>query len=189
MDILNGLVLTGGKSSRMGSDKGKLVYHRLPHSEYIFNALRSVCDNVYFSDAKDAKDRPNSIRDQFDIEGPLNGILSAFQYSPETAWLIVAVDMPLVDSAVFKFLKARRERSKIATCFYNADRGSPEPLLTIWEPAAFPLLQKFYHAGRLSPRDFLKENDINLLVPENPKVLLNVNTPEDFQKFSDPVQD
>ena len=189
MDILNGLVLTGGKSSRMGSDKGGLVYARLPQLEHLFHALSTVCDNVYFSDAKDAEPRPNAIRDRFDIKGPMNGILSAFHQSPDSAWLIVAVDMPLVDENVLKFLKVHRDRSKIATCFYNEQERFPEPLLTLWEPAAFPLLQKFYNAGRISPRDFLKKNDINLLLPEDPKILLNINTPEDFQKFRDLPKD
>lgn len=173
----------------MGSDKGDLVYDRLPHREYLFNALLTVCDNVYFSVAKDAEPKSNTIRDRFDIKGPMNGILSAFSHTAESAWLIVAVDMPLVDGSVLKFLANHRDRSKIATCFYNEQEKFPEPLLTLWESAAFPLLQKFYNTGRTSPRDFLKENDVHLLRPENSKILLNINTPADLQKFRDLPKD
>lgn len=182
---INGLVLAGGKSSRMGRDKSLLKIHAQPQRQHLFNLLSGFCVEVYLS-CKDATDIPaelHPIADQFQIDSPLNGILSAFTRHPDAAWLAVAVDMPLVDAAAIDFLIKNRRHDKAATCFLDSDDRKPEPLLTLWEPRAFPLLMTFYKQGNISPRQFLMENNINLLTASDKKVLSNVNSEEELRKL------
>ncbi len=174
-----GLVLSGGKSSRMGRDKSTIVVHSKPQREYLLDELGAVCEKTFIS-TKTPIPGFDCITDSSDIDSPLNGILSAFKHTPGKSWLAVAVDMPYVDRTVLQFLVAARDPTKLATCFRNKETGLPEPLLTIWEPAAFFPLKRSAEAGHVSPRDFLSRNDVCLIDPPDLKVFYNMNTPEDI---------
>lgn len=183
--MIKGLILAGGRSSRMGRDKSVIDYHGKPQREYLFGLLSSFCSEVFISckegDAVPAQLHP--LIDVFDIDSPLNGILSAFTKDPTCSWLAVAVDMPFVNSDTLKYLLGHRDTNKVATCFRDSDGEKPEPLLTLWEPCAFPLLKSFYEEGNISPRNFLEHNDICLLTIPDKKALLNINSEEELKQF------
>ncbi len=169
----------------MGSDKSQLIYHNMPQLDFLQELLKSICEKVYISlrpgQVIDAKF--DTITDQFEIPSPLNGILSAFKVDSGCAWLIVAVDMPNVDKSVVDLLISKRNKSKVATCFFNESEKMPEPLLTIWEPKAANLLSQFHSQGKMSPREFLNTHNVELLKPPDPKILLNINTRDEYEKF------
>ncbi len=180
--LLNGLILTGGRSIRMGRDKSLLTYHNKPQREHLTELLNPFCDTVFWSiNAEQAtilerNDQP-VIVDAFDIVGPLNGILSAFQHNPNVAWLVVACDMPLLTSQSLDVLVKGRNPEKPATAFYDSDGRFPEPLLSIWEPAIEPVLQNALALGNQSPRRILMLADCALLTAPNVQELLNINDP------------
>lgn len=181
---LYGLVLAGGRSSRMGKDKGLIQYRNKPHREYLFDLLGKFCDNVFTScrSEQEIGSSLNPIYDKFDFESPLNGIISAMEQHPEKSWLTVAVDMPLVDENVLQFLITNRNNARVATCFYDSDGKLPEPLLTIWESSALKLLKDYTLNGGVSPRGFLVGHDCKKLTSPDPRIHININTPEDFAK-------
>jgi molybdenum cofactor guanylyltransferase len=181
---IRGLILAGGRSTRMGTDKGSIVVDGTTQREYLFNELSFVCKGVHTSCRAEQQIPPalSPIADSYSIDSPLNGILSAFQFSPNNAWLAVAVDMPFVDRNVFQLLIKGRDLSRVATCFYNSETELPEPLLSIWEPAAYPLLLEFAKAGHRSPRDFLASSDVRIIQSPNEKIFYNMNTPANLLK-------
>jgi molybdopterin-guanine dinucleotide biosynthesis protein A len=182
---LKGLVLTGGKSTRMAKDKSSLNYHGVPQKDYMFNLLESFCDSVYMSvrdtDQASEVDHP-SIVDSFMGLGPYGGILSAFREDPNAAWLVVAVDLPYLNQETVTELVNKRNVHKTATCFIDRNDEYPEPLITIWEPRAYPLLLKFLSKGYSCPRKVLLNSNINIIVNRDKKSLTNVNTPEDHER-------
>ena len=180
---LYGLVLEGGQSTRMGKDKAFLHYHGLPQRDYVFQLLEKFCDRVFHSVNSKALPGDNMIKDEYLLQGPLNGILSAFNYRTDVAWITVPVDMPFVDESTIQFLLDHRDTTKVATCFYDSDGKLPEPLLTIWEPASAVLLKAFYENGKSSPREFLTTANSKLVTAPDQKALKNFNTPEDFDEF------
>ena len=139
---LKGLVLIGGHSSRMGFDKSRIEYHGMPQVDYMVGLL-SHNVKTYISGRIDqvAGSDHSFIEDVVTDSGPMNGVLSAFQHDQESAWLITACDMPLISKKTIHQLITARDPEKMATCFYNVTSGLPEPLLSIWEPAAFLFLQ------------------------------------------------
>lgn len=181
----NGLVLAGGHSTRMGTDKSLLEYHGKPQREFLFDLLGRRCHNVYTSCRKEqhVPESLNPLFDAFAIAGPLNGILSAFQLESATPWLVVAIDMPFVDDAVIEKLFELRDPNKLATCFYNPQTSQPEPLLCLWEAEAKPHLLTFAQAGNLSPREFLKTHPIKVVQAPDPRALINYNSPGESQQF------
>jgi molybdopterin-guanine dinucleotide biosynthesis protein A len=113
----------------------------------------------------------------------LNGILTAFHTEPDTVWISVPVDMPGIDASSIKFLIDHRDRTKMATCFYDSDGQLPEPLFTIWEPEAKQCLFDFFYTGGVSPRQFLMTHNVQILLAPHPEVLVNINTQEDYTAF------
>ncbi|HYF70373.1 MAG TPA: molybdenum cofactor guanylyltransferase [Ohtaekwangia sp.] len=173
-----GLILNGGKSSRMGRDKGLISYHGKPQREHLMALLSLHCDEVFVS-CKSANDTPahlHPLPDIFEIESPLNGILSAFTFKSDVAWLSIPVDMPLITSDTIAFLLRHRDTTKLATCFYDSDGKKPEPLFTLWEPIAAKPLQIFYEQGNISPRQFLMTHPIQIIHAPDRAVLTNINS-------------
>jgi len=185
---INGLVLAGGLSSRMGVDKRLINFHGIPQGEFIYNLLQKYCDQVFTScnAHQQVKACLNPLRDTLTVKGPVNGILSAFEYDPHHAWLVIAVDMPNINDQVLDALVARRDPSLFATCFYNPTEKLPEPLCTIWEPAGLSSLYNSVKHGLTSPRLFLDNNrkHINLVFPEYIETLLNVNVRSELDEFT-----
>ncbi len=182
---LYGLILAGGKSERMGFDKGSIDYHGKPQREYLYDLLGEYCRPV-FTSCKSENNIPehlNPVCDQFQIDSPLNGILSAFQLNKDVAWLTVPVDMPMIDKTIIEYLIEHRDPSKTATCFFDSDGKNPEPLFTLWEPSASDDLFKFYNSGKISPRDFLSQSNINVISVPNERYLLNINSKEEWEQF------
>ena len=88
---LNGLVLAGGLSTRMGADKAMLSYNGKPQALHAMDLLEEFCDEVFVS-VRSSDDRrfaeASVILDTLTVSGPANGILSAMKASPEKAWLV-----------------------------------------------------------------------------------------------------
>lgn len=185
--LLYGLVLAGGKSTRMGKDKGLIDYHGIPQREYAAQLLKNVCEKVFISCRADQLDEIESdfdlLPDSFIGLGPYGAILSAFRHNPNAAWLVVACDIPLVDKATIQHLVSNRSPQHVATAFKSPVSDFPEPLITIWEPKSYATLFHFLSIGYSCPRKALINSDTHILEVKNQDALLNVNSPEDLEKI------
>jgi len=184
-DIM-GLVLAGGKSTRMGTDKGLLSYHGKPQREYLYEQMRPLCRDVYLSIRPEQKDSlPEgfaSIADENIYRGPLNGLLSAHHAFPEAAWLVVACDLPLIDRQVLEYLISRRNPDAMATAFATRKTGLPEPLAAIWEPHGLQAAETHLQTAESScPRKFLINTETTLVYPEDDLWVANANEPEEYE--------
>jgi molybdopterin-guanine dinucleotide biosynthesis protein A len=180
---LLGLVLAGGKSERMQIDKGSLNYHGKTQRLHIHELLSMHCEQVYVSYANAAAVHQDEglpiILDTFTGLGPYGGILSAFQTNPNAAWITIACDLPYLSAETIAYLVAHRNPSKVATAFMDCENKFPEPLITIWEPRAYPVLLQFLSQGYACPRKVLINSDVELLQVPNVNDLQNVNHPEE----------
>jgi molybdopterin-guanine dinucleotide biosynthesis protein A len=180
--FLKGLILAGGKSSRMGTDKGLINWQGKPHRYYLADLLSTFCEGVYISCKNEQRVLGSGYQYIEDIKaevGPFGGLYSAFTYDPNAAWLIVACDFPLLDSQTIRYLIDHRNPDILATAYENPLDLLPEPLLAIWEPRAFPILKIALQEQKTSLRRILINNSTELIAAENPALLLNVNTKED----------
>ena len=181
---LYGLVLAGGRSTRMGQDKAALEYHGQVQLERAFALLEPLVARAFVSVRADQTSDPlrakfPQIVDQGEHSGPAAGITAAHLAHPQAAWLVLACDLPWLDIATVQHLIARRDPSRVATAFKSSHDGLPEPLCAIYEPAAAAGLQELLAAGRNCPRKFLTNSDTLLLDQPNVKALDNVNTPQE----------
>lgn len=178
---LKGLVLAGGESTRMGYDKGLMDYHGVPQREYLLRLLKGYTAEAYISC------RPGQISDSilpliedtYQDLGPFGGILSAFEFDPHVAWLVLACDFPLLDHVAISQLVEERDRTSVATSFLDTHTLMPEPWITILEPKIYPILQDYHQRGRSSLRGVLVDFNSALVRAKDPNILLNANTPEE----------
>ena len=184
---LFGLVLTGGLSQRMGTDKAALPYAGRPQLVRAFTLLSARVASCFVS--LRPVQRHDPLRRQYPVIvdtlencGPTAGLVAAHTAYPEAAWLVLACDMPLMDGASLDALIAARDPRCHAVAFRSAYDGLPEPLCTVWEPAALALLCQQVTAGALSPRKVLAGETTRILSACNPAVLNNVNTGEERER-------
>ena len=180
---ISAIVLSGGLSSRMGEEKRLINYHGKTQEQHLFYLLKPYCSEVYISiNQNQTTDLPYIQDLDLPIKSPIVGILSAFRQNPNTAWLVVACDMPFVDEKTIEYLLQHRNSEKYATAFENPDEHFPEPLLTIYEPTIYKNLQEAVNQGKKSPMKVLQSLDIELIKEFDFQWIKNINTVEERTK-------
>ncbi|SEK74435.1 molybdopterin-guanine dinucleotide biosynthesis protein A [Colwellia chukchiensis] len=195
-----GVVLAGGKSSRMGQNKAKLQRHNQDMLSYSKSVLTGAgCSQVVVSGGE------HGIDDLVANLGPLGGIQSIISQCQPQALLILPVDLPLMTATELSALKQAGELSQRA-CYFN------DHYLPLYLPVNAFVAQFFQqrltqalnktvarnnHApsranGELgkqkrnlsgpSVRSLLAQVPHTVLAPKNSQTLFNTNTPEQWQQ-------
>jgi molybdopterin-guanine dinucleotide biosynthesis protein A len=184
MTPLLGLVLAGGRSTRMQADKAALAYGARPQLAEAFDLVARHADRAFVSVRADQAADPlraayPQVVDGATGRGPIAGIIAAQASHPGAAWLVVACDLPQLDDATLEALIRLRDPRRLATAFASRHDGLPEPLCAIYEPASREAILAHVAAHRDCPRKFLASQDVLLLPPRPSAALDNANTPED----------
>jgi molybdopterin-guanine dinucleotide biosynthesis protein A len=182
---LKTLILTGGKSQRMGQRKADLVYR--PDGKTEAERMAEICNDllpgsvhisVADSDQSPMKGFPN-LPDRFPDLGPAGAIATAFLTDPNAAWLVVACDLPLLEKKQLAELIEARSSGRLATAYQLASQRFPEPLIAIYEPKAYPKLLQFLAMGYACPRKVLINSDVKKIIAEDESPFTNANTSEE----------
>ncbi len=186
---LRGLVLAGGRSLRFGSDKASARYAGESLLSRAVAAVGAVVADVRVAarpeQMQDDERRAfRLIADRLHDIGPAAGILAAHETEPESAWLVVACDMPRLDAATLARLVAARDPAREATAFCAPRDGRPEPLCAIYEPATLARFRRqVEQGGNPSARAWLAAADTRLVEPPDASALANANTPEELERL------
>ena len=178
------LILLGGKSIRMGEEKGLIQYHEKTQAEHLVSLLEEIGLEVFLSVREEQKENysflnRSFIADQLQGAGPLGGIASAMRSFPQTAFLVVACDLPNLQKEQLEFLMKNRNPKAFATCYESPLDGGPEPLCSIYEPKSFSALMKVWVNGKSCPRKMLFNRTVEILSIQDSEFLVNANTPEE----------
>ncbi len=180
-----GLVLAGGKSRRMGSDKALLRLDGETQLSRAVKLLREQVKRVFVSTRADQADdaergKFEQVVDRYDDMGPVAGILSAMDAYSEVSWLVLACDLPNIDDATIAYLLQQCSADHPVTAFESVHDGLPEPLCAIYRPASRAVIDDFVEQGIICPRKMLINSATHLLAQPNPGALHNINSPEDL---------
>lgn len=181
-----GLVLCGGQSTRMGSDKSMLQYYEKPQRYHVYNMLLSFCEKVFIScneaQAGTIEHGYHFLKDDpaFSNIGPMAALLTAFTQYPKKDLLLIGCDYPFLTAAELqKFLASCGHK---AAAFFNDEAGIYEPLLA-WYPAlAVEQLNKMHETKQFSLQHFLNDNQAAKFYPANKNSITSVDTHEAFIK-------
>ena len=103
---ISGIILAGGKSSRMGTDKAMLIFNEKPFIQHIIDAMKPLVNNIII--VSDNEERTflgiNRTNDIIKDAGALAGLYSGVHYSKTDCNLIVSCDVPLITTEVLQLL-------------------------------------------------------------------------------------
>jgi molybdopterin-guanine dinucleotide biosynthesis protein A len=187
---VKGLVLVGGKSTRMGTDKSELNYFGKPQKEVAKELLENSSLQTFYGVEKlseNVAEVSKEIHDKFLNLGPFGGICSAFQKDPNAAWFVLATDVPFVNDEIIKLLLQKRNPSKVATAIKGKGKDFPEPLIAIYEPKAYPILLQYLAQGYSCPRKMLINSEVEIVEIDD-DFIRNINTPEEFETAKKEIQ-
>ena len=192
-----GLILCGGKSSRMGTDKGLLLKENIPWARLAFNKLAELGLHVLLSVNKMQTEFYQSYfsidhlvedNEQLIIGGPLKGLLSVHQFYPNEDIFLLACDMPLIEKKVFDHLIENYNSNPEKEVFVFENEGNIEPLCAIYTSKALKNILSLYICSQLKKHsmkyiieqfDLLKIN----LPPEWKTCFNNYNHPDDLSNL------
>jgi molybdopterin-guanine dinucleotide biosynthesis protein A len=188
-----GIVLSGGKSTRMGTDKGLMVEDGLNWAQLAFSKLQGLIDEVYVSVSSAQADKYGGsfgnklIVDDpsLPIGGPVLGLLSAHIAHPKKDILVLACDMPRMESAPIEYLLQQyKETSGMETYLFANDNGL-QPLMAIYTSTLLERILQNLQAGTLTTFSVKYLVDISksyqAIVPETwQRYFVNYNSHEDM---------
>ena len=179
---VQGVVLAGGKSTRMGKDKTTLAYHGKSQIAHTVALLEANLLKTFVSVGIGQElENFETIQDKFVDLGSFGAVCSAFQHNPNKAWLVLATDLPFVDDALIKQLLKHRNPSKVATAIKGKSKQFVEPLIAIYEPKAYPVLLSYLAQGYSCPRKVLINSDVEIIEVDD-NLIRNINTPEEYKE-------
>ena len=182
-----GVVLAGGKSTRLGVDKAnlRLANSKITLLEHLTTLLASVCPAVLVSGrsvpfAPHVADSPSGC-------GPLGGIIAALQACNGAACCVISCDLPKLNQRVLTKLIAAHNNKPPNTLvtMFTSPTGKAEPLVAVYEVGAIPYLQQqvatgYYALNAAIP--LFAQQRICYSANES-EAFFNLNTPQDMAKI------
>ncbi len=190
-----GIILAGGRSTRMGRNKALLP---LPSNaavtfvEHLMALLRTQCSEVLLvvGDMQQASLYQDTglslVTDETPNSGPLMGLYSGLRAVQATHALVIAVDMPFVLPEMIAFLLAQPLDEHLLMPVVN---NAPQVLCGVYPRSLLPLIEERMQAGRRDPRSlldiapthFLEEAQLRAIDPQL-RSFTNVNTQYDYTR-------
>lgn len=180
---MTGLVLAGGGSRRMGSDKALLDIDGRPLVCRVAERLATMCVAVLVaSGGRHLDDLPwTQIDDRAPGAGPFGAILGGLAAASTDLVAVVAVDMPHADAALLRTLADRWTGQAAVVPVVN---GRPQPLHAVYAVSALPRLAVLFDGGERSVTRALRLTDAAFHAVAGPdRWARNLNTPDDVTRF------
>lgn len=179
------VVLCGGKSRRMGEDKARLKVNNRTFLECIVERLQhefEVCVACGIRDYSDLTEAPQ-VRDVYEEAGPLAGMHAAMSAYEDELFFVMPVDCLNIDTALVKRLHEEMREHPEYDAVVPVDRtGKKQVLVALYHRRVLPFIEEELSQGK--NKVMLALNQCNILYVDMPEVeLLNVNTPEEYQKL------
>jgi molybdopterin-guanine dinucleotide biosynthesis protein A len=186
---VTGVVLAGGQSSRMGSDKARLLYQGQSLLERTVELLAGTFDEVIMiADRVDRYDDLAACRviaDEIPGVGPLGGIVTALSEAHSSAVFVVGCDMPGLNTAVIcEQLRVWTEDSGSDALVPKID-GRAQPLHAIYAKACRPAALELIRSGQRRVGALLDLIATRFWTPERApaEAFANVNTPLEWAEL------
>lgn len=189
-----GLVVCGGKSTRMGTDKGLLSYHDKPQRFHVYEMLEGLCEKTFISCNRlqangISEDYPTLVDlPQYSAIGPIAALLTAFAHHPTRDFLVVACDYPFITTDELRRFSESCERSSLAAAFYNHESQLYEPLLAWYSCRTARALKKLFEEKNYSLQYFLHTVNGGKYYPPQTEIIQSVDTPESAEAVKVLVQ-
>ncbi len=164
-------ILCGGKSSRMQSEKGLVLFQEKPFIEHIIKAILPITEQIKLITASKEYDYLpyEKIPDIISDKGPLGGIYTALSHSETEFNLILSCDIPLISTELLTELISKHTEEAGITVF--ASESKTHPLIGIYSKKIVPIIKNAIDSDELKMMD---------LLAKVPHQILNIEESENF---------
>ncbi len=174
---LTAIVLAGGKSSRMGQEKGLVLHQGIPFVQHICNALVQITDHIIINTANPAYTTLGypCIPDIIPDCGPVGGMYTSLYHTNTTYNIIVSCDVPLITPLVIRRLLTHHQADYNGTCYQHM------PLIGVYNQNIVTTLYNHIQAKQLKLQKVLETLCIQSL-PITEDIMhytTNINTPKE----------
>ncbi|MFN8415972.1 MAG: molybdenum cofactor guanylyltransferase [Cytophagaceae bacterium] len=192
------LLLCGGRSSRMGTDKSFVRLPSLGNATFFEiskRLIQSVGLQTYVSIREEQSNNYKSysdvmfVFDSVSMDGPLNGVLSAYEKYPDYDWLILPVDMPFLTKEVLEYLMNEYLEGQYGheVFVYETKDSFVQPLPGIYTKEMLRKIAWLHYSGQLQKNSFKQiielSNIQTILSPESwSSFFRNVNSPQELEE-------
>lgn len=154
---LSMIILAGGHSRRMGTDKSDLLYHEQTFLEIQIEKGRKLgIEDILVSGYRGLKCQVPVVMDRLKNRGPLGGLEACFRQARHERSLVLSVDTPLV--SVFELqqlLEKDRENNDLITILRHGRKQ--EPLMGVYSTSLYRSIDESLAEGYGSVFAFLKK--------------------------------
>jgi len=184
---IGGIIMAGGKSSRMGADKGLMTFHGKRLIEYAIDLLQPFCSEIIISTNQSGYEEFGfrTVADVYLDCGPVGGLHAALGETHFDHNLVISCDVPFVESELIEFLLSKTGDFEAVVPLH--ERGI-EPLVAVYrkEMASFfeiQLIEKNYKMQRIIRSCKLNFVEVDQLLAKYPRLFYNVNRPEELEQL------
>lgn len=183
---ITGIILAGGKSSRMGTDKGLISYQNKPFVATIIQALEPIVTDIILVSNHSKYDafKYKRVPDLIEDSGPVAGIYTGLEFSKTTYNLVLSCDVPLVKTHLLKRLVKEIEVGYDVVQFIS--KGKTTPLIALYKKQCAELFKKELENDEKRLQQVLNKLQVKTLsvLPEDEIYLKNINTPNELKEIS-----
>lgn len=177
---ITGIILAGGKSTRMGEDKANTQFKGKSLIQWSIDALQPICSEVFICSNKTEHTYPNTkrITDLPHISGPLAGLGAGIKVSNSNINIVVACDTPNVTTALFKEMTQLLDKHQAVVV--KDKQGKIHPLIACYRIDIMSQISQVLNSNRQSLMHLLSLIDYISFTPDNDSIALNVNSKKEL---------
>jgi len=193
---VTGIILAGGKSSRMGVNKSLLKIGNKTVIEIITDLMESIFEKNILSTNSPAEFnflKLPMVEDVYENCGPLGGIHSVLIQSKTERNFIISCDVPLMKREMIKYFVNYKSGKKIILSFAS---GYLQPLVGIYNKSLLPEIEKIltvsikenYIRSHKSLHKLIENSETEIIDPTSlpfyrDELFFNLNNNEDYAKI------
>ncbi len=182
---ITGIILAGGKSSRMGHDKALIKLENRTLLERAVEFCQSFCGEILISSNSDEHTVAGFplVSDEFEDCGPLGGIYSCLKHSQNEWSFVISVDSPYVRPDFVSFLFSQKDGFDAVVPVHKKGK---EPLIALYHKKILPIIKSQLQLENFRMHYLLGEIKANYVdskdwVEKFPRLFYNINYPKDLK--------
>lgn len=180
------IIMAGGPSSRMGTDKAMLPINGRPLIAHLYNQLRPHFEQILISTNPTQQHKyaflgADVITDRIPGQGPLMGIVSALQASANELNFVVACDIPQADISFVKKMLIEAEQYDVVIPTTGPSRY--EPLFAVYKKSSLRAMNDVLAEGRRKIIDIFSKCKVKFINLHDAQWYVNLNTRVDYEKY------
>ncbi len=184
VENVQGILLAGGKSLRMGTDKASLPLGETTLVASLAEMLKLWCDNLLVSIAKGKQSPLENVQvvvDKHDESGPLAGICSALTETHSRVSLVVACDIPYIHPMLIRKMLSFCNEYDIVVPSFKTD--TVEPLMAVYTKACLGKIEILLDRKRYRVKDLFNMCKTKTVTWSDNAWYANLNTWDEYNAY------